>query len=238
MILGYIRVSTEGQAAADRSSLQCQTDIVEGFARMRGIDKFGVQIFTDAGVSGEVKLSFRPGGSELLAAMSAGDTVVASKLDRMFRSASDAIDMFEVFKAKGVELILFDIAGGSPINGPVGKLIMTILAAVADMERLRIMERMDAGRQAKRRKGGCIGNVPFGFRKVGEGRAAMLEPDEKEQFVAGRMNELFQQGLSLKRISELLALAGYVSRTGQPFKPHHIPKIIARETGYDTGAGV
>src|SRR5580704_14553192 len=99
MILGYIRVSTEQQARDDRSSLQVQTDIIEGYARTRGIDKYGVQIFTDAGVSGAVKLAFRPAGAELLAAMASGDTVIASKLDRMFRSASDAIDMFEVFKA-------------------------------------------------------------------------------------------------------------------------------------------
>src|SRR5271163_2580862 len=104
MILGYRRASTSDQCKDDRSSLQTQTDVIEGFARIRGIDKWGVQIYTDAGVSGATKLAFRPAGEQLLADMKAGDIVVASKLDRMFRSASDAIDMFDVFKTKGVEL--------------------------------------------------------------------------------------------------------------------------------------
>ena len=70
MILAYIRVSTADQANADRSSLQTQTDVIEGFARTRGVDRFGMQIYTDAGVSGGVKLAKREGGAQLLAAQS------------------------------------------------------------------------------------------------------------------------------------------------------------------------
>ena len=152
MILGYIRCSTADQANENRSSLQVQQDIIEGFARTRGIDNYGVQIFTDAGVSGAVKLAFRPAGAELLAAMAPGDTVIASKLDRMFRSAGDAIAMFEVFKEKGVNLVLFDISH-EPVSSGVGKLIMTILAAVADMERIRIKERTADGRRGQEGQG-------------------------------------------------------------------------------------
>jgi putative DNA-invertase from lambdoid prophage Rac len=164
MILGYIRCSTSDQAKDDRSSLQTQTDVIEGFARTRGADKYGVQIFTDAGVSGATKLAVRPAGADLLASMKPGDTVIASKLDRMFRSASDAIDMFEVFKAAGVDLVLFDISN-EPVSTGVGKLIMTILAAVADMERIRIKERTAEGRKAAKAKGRAVGTVPFGYQE-------------------------------------------------------------------------
>src|ERR1700679_214382 len=110
MILGYVRVSSTDQAKDDRSSLQTQTDVIEGYARTRGVDRYGVQIYTDAGVSGATKFAVRNAGKELLNIMQPGDTVIASKLDRMFRSASDAIDMFEVFKARGVDLVLYDIS--------------------------------------------------------------------------------------------------------------------------------
>ena len=100
----------------DRSSLQTQTDVIEGFARTRGVDRFGVQIYTDAGVSGGVKLSKREGGAQLLADMATGDTVIASKLDRMFRSAVDALNMLELFKEKGVHLVLYDM-GHEPVTG-------------------------------------------------------------------------------------------------------------------------
>src|SRR5258708_33046569 len=156
MILGYARVSSADQAKDDRSSLQTQTDVIEGLARTRGADKFDVQIYTDAGVSGAVKLQFRPAGEKLLLEMKAGDVVVASKLDRMFRSASDAIDMFELFKVRHVELILFDISH-EPISGGVGKLVMTILAAIGDMERIRIRERTAECRTARTAKGGPSG---------------------------------------------------------------------------------
>ena len=226
MILGYIRCSTADQAKDDRSSLQVQTDVIEGYARIRGADKFGVQIFTDAGVSGAVKLAARPAGAELLAAMAPGDTVIASKLDRMFRSASDALNMLELFKEKGVHLVLFDM-GADPVTGDgTARMLFIILAAVADMERTRIKERTAEGRKAKKAKGGPIGNVPFGFKKVGEGRAAVLEADPDEQYAAMRMRELYQQGLSLPRIAALLALAGNVSRTGKPFDPKSILRVV------------
>ena len=226
MILGYVRVSSADQAKDDRSSLQVQTDIIEGFARTRGVDKYGVQIFTDAGVSGAVKLASRPAGSDLLAAMSAGDTVIASKLDRMFRSACDALNMLEEFKRRKIHLVLFDM-GHDPVTGDgTARLLFIILAAVADMERIRIKERTAEGRKAKKAKGGAIGKVPFGYRKVGEGRSAWLEIDEVEQRSKSRMLELYQQRLSFTRISSLMSMAGHVSRAGTPYTPMSIRRVV------------
>ena len=227
MILGYVRVSSADQARDDRSSLQVQQDVIEGFARTRGVDKYGVQIYTDAGVSGAVKLAYRPAGTDLLKDMKQGDLVIASKLDRMFRSASDAIDMFEVFKARGVELVLFDISN-EPVSAGVGKLIMTILAAVADMERIRIKERTAEGRKAKKAKGGPVGEVPFGFSKVGEGRNATLVPNEAEIETARVMNELFQSGASFRAISRKLAEEGRLSRGGQPYDHSVVRRQVLR----------
>ena len=84
----------------------------------------------------------------------------------MFRSAGDAIAMFEVFKEKGVNLVLFDISH-EPVSSGVGKLIMTILAAVADMERIRIKERTAEGRQGQEGQGRPDRQGPL---RVPEGR--------------------------------------------------------------------
>lgn len=225
MILGYRRASTADQCNENRSSLDTQQDIIEGFARTRGIDKYGVQIFTDAGVSGAVKLAFRPAGADLLAAMAPGDTVVASKLDRMFRSAGDAIAMFEVFKEKGVHLVLFDISH-EPVSSGVGKLIMTILAAVADMERIRIKERTAEGRKAKKAKGGPVGTVPFGYRKVGVGHESTLEIDQREMEAAQLMRELYQKGISISAIPEAMLAQGYLSRAGKPYDRRSVRNVV------------
>lgn len=223
MILGYIRCSTSDQAKDDRSSLQTQTDVIEGFARTRGADKYGVQIFTDAGVSGATKLAIRPAGADLLAAMKPGDIVIASKLDRMFRSASDAIDMFEVFKAKGVDLVLFDISN-EPVSSGVGKLIMTILAAVADMERIRIKERTAEGRKAAKAKGRAVGNVPFGYRKVGH--TAELEIDERETAIGRQMRSMYEAGVGFAQISRAFVGDNVLSRSGKPFTPMAIRRVV------------
>lgn len=226
MILGYCRVSSVDQAKDDRSSLQCQTDIIEGFARTRGVDRFGVQIYTDAGVSGATKLSFRPAGEKLLADMAAGDIVVASKLDRMFRSASDALNMIDLFKQKGVALILFDMGTESVTESGVSRFLFTILAAVADMERVRIRERCAEGMKAVKAKGRSIGKVPFGYRKVGEGREAKLEVDPDERNAKALMRHLFFQNQGYSDISRRLAAQGILSRTGKPYTAECVKRVV------------
>jgi DNA invertase Pin-like site-specific DNA recombinase len=230
MLLGYVRVSTADQCKDGRSSLQTQTDIIEGLARARGVDKYDVHIYEDAGVSGATKLKLRPSGERLLADMKAGDVVVASKLDRMFRSASDAIDMFEEFKARGVDLILYDISH-EPVSSGVGKLIMTILAAVGDMERVRIKERTAEGLRAKKARGGPVGKIPFGFRQEGEGRTAVLVPNEAEQAVEKRIHELAaNRRLSYRSIANQLGNEGLFSRGGKLYSTSLIHRmVLARE---------
>lgn len=229
MILGYIRCSTADQVKEDRSSLQTQTDVIEGFARTRGVDKYGVQIYTDAGVSGAVKLGMRPAGEKLLEDMKPGDTVIASKLDRMFRNASDALNMFEEFKRRGVHLVLFDMGTESVLESAIAKLIVTILAAVADMERIRIKERTAEGRKAAKARGRAVGNVPFGFKKIGEGRASYLEPDTVERQAASLMRQMFGANESYASIGSRLFDAGYRSRAGKPFTAMCIRRVLLAE---------
>lgn len=226
MILGYIRVSTADQANTDRSSLQVQTDVIQGLAHIRGVDKFGIQLYTDAGVSGAVKLAFRPAGEKLLADMKAGDVVIASKLDRIFRSAVDALNMLEEFRKRDVDLILYDMGTESVTKGGMAQLLFTILAAVAEMERIRIAERTADGRRAKKARGGAVGEVPFGFRKVGEGRAALLEPNEKERGALARMHALIGTA-SLRGVGAQLAAEGFVSRAGTPYNAGTIKRLMA-----------
>jgi DNA invertase Pin-like site-specific DNA recombinase len=228
MILGYIRCSTADQVKEDRSSLQTQTDVIEGFARTRGVDKYGVQIYTDAGVSGGVKLAKREAGAQLLFDMKPGDTVIASKLDRMFRSASDALNMIDVFKERGVHLVLFDMGAESVLESGVSKFLFIILAAVADMERIRIKERTAEGRKAKKARGGPIGEVPFGFKKLGEGRSATLVANEDERRAAQVMRELFQTGRGYSDISRDLAAQNMLSRSGKPFDRSVIRRELMR----------
>jgi DNA invertase Pin-like site-specific DNA recombinase len=193
MILSYSRVSTAEQAADGATSLAEQRRKNWAVAQLRGVSAHDFAHYEDAGVSGSISLGLRPAGAELLAAAKAGDVIVANKLDRLFRSASDAMLTAEQLKKRGIDLILIDM-GAEPVTGNgVAKLFFGLLALVAEFERERINERTIEGRAGKRRNGGHIGGqAPYGFKVVGEGKQAMLEPNEQEQ-------EVIQLAVKLKR---------------------------------------
>ncbi len=227
MILGYCRVSTIEQA--EKTSLDSQEQVIHGYALMRGHTKFDVQIFRDAGVSGATKFRLRPGGETLLDTVQAGDTVVASKLDRMFRSSVDALTVAEDFKERGINLVLLDL-GTEPItSGGVATFVFTMLAAVANMERERIKERTNEGRRAKKANGGAIAHAPFGYHKVGDRSEAVLEIDPREQEIIA-FAKARQHTHSLRAISKELSEAGYVSRRGTPFHAFAVSNILNQGT--------
>ena len=119
--------------------------------------------------------------------------------------------------------MLFDISN-EPVSSGVGKLIMTILAAVADMERIRIKERTAEGRKAAKAKGRAVGTVPFGYRKING--TSELEIDSREQEAATLMKHMYQSGASLPGISHHLAALDFLSRTRKPFTPMAIRRVI------------
>jgi putative DNA-invertase from lambdoid prophage Rac len=68
-------------------------------------------IFVERGVSGSKPLGERSEGARLLAGLNAGDVVITPKLDRMFRSALDALDVLGQLKDRGVSLHMIDLGG-------------------------------------------------------------------------------------------------------------------------------
>ena len=150
----------------------------------------------------------RPEGGKLWAELRKGDTLVASKLDRMFRSASDCLAVVEAFKARGVVLFLLDLNGGADdVSGNgIARLFLTIVAAFAAFERDRIGERIRATKQAQKARGEYLGGrAPFGFVYDADKR---LEPVPEQQAVLRRIRKLAGEGLSPRKISITLAMRG------------------------------
>lgn len=225
MILGYAQVSTEEQAADGTTSLAEQLRKCKAIAMMRGAGQFEFTNYEDAGVSGSIPLAHRPGGAKLMADANPGDVVVASKLDRLFRSASDALNTIELLQVRRVEVILVDI-GTEPVtvNG-TGKLFLTMLAAFAEFERTRIGERMNDGRRGKRERNGHIGGAaPYGYRVVGSGRGARLEPEPDEQKLLRFVKQLRKE-LPPWRATHRLNELGYRDRAGHPFRVTQVQRL-------------
>lgn len=224
----YCRTSTVEQAAEDRSSLSDQEKKCRAIATIAGLDD--PEIFTDAGVSGSVALDKRPQGAIMLATVRSGDTIIAAKLDRLFRSAADALTTADALKKSGVALILADMGSDPVTDGGPAKLFFGMLALVAEFEKTRILERMADGRRGKKSRGGHIGGkAPYGFRKIGSGRDATLEHEPSEQEVIAEARGLAILGHSAKTICKMLNANGVTSRSGKPLIPIQISRMLKTE---------
>jgi DNA invertase Pin-like site-specific DNA recombinase len=194
-----VRVSTDRQSQ-EGHSLADQERRLKGYAQSIGVPV--ADVFIEAGVSGGKRLSIRPKGAQLLAKLRRGDHVIATKLDRMFRSASDALNVAEDFRAKGIHLHLLDIGGEVTGNG-VAKLVFAILAAVSQMERERIGERVRNVKEHLRDAGYYTGGkLARGFRTTKDGR---IEADPNWERCLAKMRELRAAGSSYRKVVDLVA---------------------------------
>lgn len=220
---GYVRVSSAEQAGDDRTSLETQRRKVAAVGELAGLEV--VRVFEEPGVSGGTALADRPGGRELLAALRRGDTVIVAKLDRAFRNAADALAMAETWKRQGVDMIVADMGSEPVTQNGVSRMFFGMLALVAQFERERIAERTAEGRKAKRQAGGHIGgSAPFGFSKVGSGRAARLAPDPEQQTALATMRSLAADGMASRAIA-----AAVQARHGLKVSHVTVTKALARQ---------
>ena len=134
--LGYARVSTSQQ----------KLDIQLAALKEMGIRKD--RIFTDK-ASG--KNTDRPGLERLLNRAEDGDEVLCTKLDRLGRNTLDMIQIVEELHNRGVSVTFID--DNLSTAGDIGYMLITILSAVAQAERARILERTNEGRQAAMENG-------------------------------------------------------------------------------------
>ena len=200
-VYGYCRVSTTEQAE-DGSSLDAQRQQITGYAMMKGWNV--TKTFIEAGVSGSVPLADRPEGRRLLETIGKGDIVITAKLDRMFRSAADALVTLEELKGQGVALHMIDLGGDVTGNG-ISKMVFTILAAVAEGERDRIR---DAKRHLAAQGVFGGGRRPFGFDIVQDGDVQRMVPNATEQAVIERMKSMRANGATYRDIGGEVGMHG------------------------------
>ena len=184
--------------------MEVQQRTISGYAIMHGqvLDR----VFIERGVSGSKPLVERPEGAALLRVLREGDTIITPKLDRMFRSALNALDVLARLKKQDVSLHMIDLGGDVTGNG-ISKLVFTILSAVAEAERDRIRERVATVKADQRARGRYLGGiVPFGWR-IGD-TGGLVEVPEQQQAIK-RMRELRQAGKPLRAIASEMTAAGY-----------------------------
>lgn len=120
-LIGYARVSTKAQDE-DR---QVRDLLAEGVRRD--------DLYIDHGVSGA--RASRPGFTRALDALHESDTLVITTLDRLGRSTVNMLSLSEDLRARGVNLRVLNLGGGNVDTGtPMGSMVFTVMAALAQME--------------------------------------------------------------------------------------------------------
>jgi len=169
--IGYIRVSTEIQA--DQGvSLRAQAAKIRGQASASGLRL--AKIISDPGMSG--KSLRRPGVQRIASEIAAGrvGAIIVWKLDRLTRSVRDLLDLLDLLHRHNVRLI--SITESLDTASAVGRMVVTIIGAVAQMEREQIAERVRMAAQHARDTVRVWGTAPFGFLRQGK----TLVPNEQE----------------------------------------------------------
>ncbi len=167
--------------------------------------------YVDAGVSGAK--DSRPELNRLLADAHRRrfDAVVVWRFDRFARSVSHLLRALETFRALGIEFV--SLSEQVDTSTPTGKMIFTVLGAVAELERSLIVERVKAGLRNARAKGVRLGRP----RKFVDAR---------------RIARLRAQGLSWANIADQLGVG-----EGTVYRTAHAPAKILTAGARATGCG-
>jgi len=217
--IGYIRVSTEGQAQ-DGVSLDAQRAKIEAWASLNDYDLIAVHV--DAGISGK-GMDNRPGLQAALADCRKGSALVVYSLSRLARSTKDTILISERLAKSGADLV--SLSERIDTTSAAGKMVFRLMAVMAEFERDQISERTVTAMQFKKGKGELVGAVPYGFALSDDG--VKLVENAVEQAVIVQAKELRASGLSLGKVATELDRRGLVSRNGKPFQATQVMRMVA-----------
>lgn len=145
-VFAYLRVSTDNKGQTTDN--QKKQIIDSGFR----VDEF----VSEDGVSGSMKAFERPAFSEMYSRMQESDTLIIVAVDRLGRSASDILNVIEQFKDRGIKVVVLQF-GNLDITSPTGKMIMTCMGAMAELERNMLIERTKAGMARTKSQGTKLG---------------------------------------------------------------------------------
>ncbi|TFW33586.1 recombinase family protein [Massilia horti] len=165
---GYGRVSTKEQTTENQR---------------REIEAAGFTVdywYVDEGVSGKVSAMQRPQFAKMLSQIRDGEVLVVTKLDRLGRDAQDVGATIRMLAARRIEVTVLQL-GKLDLTSAAGKLMLTMLAAVAEMERDLLVERTQSGLARAKAEGKTLGRPSS---TTAEQRAAMVKRHQNGESIS------------------------------------------------------
>lgn len=238
----YIRVSTDAQRE-EGFSIEAQKEMLTAYCVSKGIKNYSYYI--DGGFSGS-NLD-RPELKRMTADIKSGkiSCVLVYKLDRLSRSQKDTLYLIEdIFNPHSVDFI--SLNESMDTSSPLGRLMLGILSAFAQLERENIRERTRMGMKERVKSGFWPGGgrIPFGYDY--DSSLGILVPNADAPTVQ-KIYDLYIKGYSPAEIARITGLkyeklaiqilkrksnAGYICYNGEEYKGKHKP-IISEETYYE-----
>lgn len=192
-----------------------------------------IRVYRDEGLSGYY--ADRPCYRQMLADIRRGEirAVICYKFDRISRRTLDLLGLVEELRQRQVAFV--SCTDDVDTSSRTGKIVMSLLASIAEFERDIIAERIADNLYELAKDGRWLGgNPPTGYRSRGEavvqgGRRTVihhLEPVEQELAVVGRLFELYSQGLTLGEVARQADTLGYTTKTGGGFTGAKVRQIL------------
>ncbi len=235
-VLGYARVSTEGQDKHGYG-LEAQREAIQRFCATKKWDL--VRIFEDPGVSGatadeEELVVNRPGLQEMLSSINGHHIrfVVVLNTSRLWRS-----DLAKVIIQRQLCNLDVDVRSIEQPSYSIKKqepseyLINSLFEALDVYQRLEIAVKLRRGRLAKARQGGYAGGQPpFGYRAVRGSKTLQIDANEAE--VVRTIFNLRKRGLTGNGIARSLNEDGVRTREGREWTHKQVLRILSRRAFY------
>lgn len=172
-VLAYMRVSQSTQTTENQRKELLESNY--------NIDEF----YADHGVSGTVPQKDRPMFAKMLANTEPGMTIIMTKLDRLGRDAVDILETMKELRRRKLKVIVLQL-GAMDVTSTAGKLMISMLSAVAEMEMDLLKERIHSG-LARAKEQGVVMGAP-----------TKIKPEVLRQICLEKAH-----GISLDKISSL-----------------------------------
>lgn len=234
-LVAYLRVSTSDQVN-NGVSLDAQRERLAHHAKAHGYELAAIE--ADEGVSGKVPPTKRPGLRRALDMIKSGDAdgIVCVALSRLSRSVRDILKLAD--DARRYDWHLLSISEHIDTSTAAGRMVLTVLAALSQMERELVGERTVHALDQIAREGRARSRfIPFGYRVDGAedatelraGDTRKLIEHEGEQRILGRIIQLHKhgEGMGARLIARHLNERGMVNpRTGRPWHRSTVSALL------------
>ncbi|MDQ8734831.1 recombinase family protein [Paenibacillus sp. LHD-38] len=237
-VIGYVRVSTQGQAK-DGYSLSYQQDEIQDYCDRQGWNL--VHVFTDEGISGakvdeEALEVEREGFQDMMTFISSNkvDFVVVLNTSRLWRSDIVKVLVHRELKRHSIDIQSIEQPTYSIFKkDPSDFLINGLMELLDAYQRLEITMKLGRGRNKKASEGKFAGGgIPFGYK--GKRGSKKIVIDEKQAAIVKRLFQLKAQfqAWSLSALAEQLNEEGFTTEQGKSFTKVQVKRILDRKSFY------